>query len=123
MKYYCMRYRLNITHSRDNNFATAHAHVFEITVFLEPKVRGFAEFGDIEELMKRTLEPFQNRYLNDFEIFNGDTSVENVGEVAWLLLCEAYDSEGIWEVDRIEISEIPTRTYVITKDDFKQGYM
>lgn len=123
MKYYCMRYRLNITHSRDNNKLNAHAHVFEITLFLEPKKGGFSEFGDIEETMNGVLGIFQNKFLNDMEIFEGNTSLENVGEVAWKLLCEAYDEEGKWEVDRLEISEIPTRIYVITKDDFKQGFM
>ncbi len=121
MKYYCLKYRLNITHSRNNVKQDAHGHVFEIEIFLETPNADFFEFSDMEYYMDRALQTYQHKYLNDMEVFEGNTSVENVGEVVWKELMKCYEDTP-WKLERMEISENPLRVYAISTGTFERRY-
>lgn len=121
MNYYCLKYRLNITHSRNNVKQDAHGHVFEIEIFLETSKAHFFEFSDMEFYMEQALQPYQHKYLNEMEIFEGNTSLENVGEVVWKELLKSYADTPL-ELERMEISETPLRVYAISTGRFERRY-
>lgn len=121
MKYHCLKYRLMITHSKNHLKQDAHGHVFEIELFLETPNAQFFEFSDMEQCMERALAPYQQKYLNDFPVFEGDTSLENVGEVIWKEVVASYAGTP-WEPERLEISETPLRVYAISTSRFERRY-
>lgn len=113
MKYYKLKYRLSITHSADNNEEHKHNHVLEGEIFAEPPADNFVEFSDMEDMVDKTLEIYQNKYLNSLEEFAGDANIENVGEVFWRKLVNVFDRNG-WKLLRLEIGENPLRVYAVS---------
>lgn len=121
MRYYCLKYRLNITHSKNNIRQDAHGHVFEIEIFLETPDASFFGFADMEFYMNRALDPYQQKYLNELDVLSGDASLENVGEVVWKELMNSY-AETPLKLERMEISETPLRVYAISTATFERRY-
>ena len=62
----------------------------------------------------------RKKYLNDMPEFDGDTSVENVGEVLYARLSKHFEDRH-WKFSRMEISETPLRVYVIAKYNYHGG--
>lgn len=120
MKYYRLKYRLNMSHSATNRRADEHHHVLEIELYAYPKGRDFVEFGEMERLVTECLEIYQNQYFNDMADFDGDVSLEHIGEVLYRKLAENFGKQQ-WSFDRFEISETPLRVYVITKSIYRRG--
>ena len=77
--------------------------------------RGFdvMNYNKVEKQLLKCLEPYQESYLNDMEVFAGDTTIENVGEVICREINERAMEMGI-NLYRFEIAETPLRSYVIT---------
>lgn len=120
MKNYHLKYRLNISHSVDSDRSKEHNHIFEIEVYAYPEDDTFVEFSDMEKLVEDVLSKYQKRYLNDMPEFEGDTSVENVGEVLYGSLSKHFEDMR-WNFKRMEISETPLRVYVIAKYNYHGG--
>ncbi len=118
MKYYKLKYRLSITHSADNNEEHKHNHVLEGEIFAEPAADNFVEFSDMEDMVNKTLEIYQNQYLNSLEEFAGDANIENVGEVFWRKLVKVFDKNG-WKLIRLEIGENPLRVYAVSVKEIR----
>ena len=51
-------------------------------------------------------------YLNEMEEFHEDTSIENITEVFYEKLSQAFANEG-WNLTKIEVGENPLRVYII----------
>ena len=118
MKYYKLKYRLSITHSADNNKEHKHNHVLEGEIFAEPSADNFVEFSDMEDMVNKTLEIYQNQYLNSLEEFAGDANIENVGEVFWRKLVKVFYKNG-WKLIRLEIGENPLRVYAVSVKEIR----
>ena len=66
----------------------------------------------------KTLEIYQNQYLNSLEEFAGDANIENVGEVFWRKLVKVFDKNG-WKLIRLEIGENPLRVYAVSVKEIR----
>jgi|GEM_PF-1095324 len=111
------KYRLPMDHSFDGDITKKHHHVIEIAVeFSSMKgIRRNVRMRDIEENISYILGGYRNQYINDFPEFNGDSTIENMGEVIFRQLYK-YFEETDWDLDRFEISETPLRVYAIVVD-------
>lgn len=114
LQFYEMKYRLAMSHSWSGEIEHKHSHTLELDITAHARNSQFVEFQKMEQILKRVLDKYQQKYLNDFEIFNSDVSIENIGEVFFRELDEAYmDSE--WDLYRLRIGETPLRVYEISK--------
>ncbi len=111
------KYRLPIDHSFDGSIEKKHHHVIEVSVeFSSLKgAKRVVRMRDIEDIISNILDTYRNRFINDFPEFGGDSTVENMGEVIFHKLYEAF-KETEWDIDRFEISETPLRVYAIVAD-------
>ncbi len=71
------------------------------------------DYNKVERQLLDCLTPYQESYLNDMEVFAGDTTIENVGEVICREINDRAMQMGI-NLYRFEIAETPLRSYVIT---------
>ncbi len=116
MRTYCFRSCISITHSNDYKKENAHGHTVEIAAFLrlDNEVLDVHKFGDTEVKIETYLAPYQECYLNEMEGFEKNVSLEYLGEVLFSTLEDRFFGSTI-SMERLEISETPLRTYIITK--------
>ncbi len=117
MKYYCLKYRLCMQHSFDGNEENRHSHLIDIRSSARHTKETFLEFADMDSILEQVFHPYQYRYLNDCPEFEGDTSMEHLGEVFYRKLRSAL-MEQHWQLARFEISETPLRVYAIGEEIF-----
>ncbi|MBR5337855.1 MAG: 6-carboxytetrahydropterin synthase [Lachnospiraceae bacterium] len=112
------KYRLPIDHSFDGSIEKKHHHVIEISVeFSSMKgIQRVVRMRDIEDSISNILDTYRNQFINEFPEFNGDSTIENMGEVLFKRLYEYFDTTE-WDLDRFEISETPLRVYAIVADN------
>ncbi|MBR6329561.1 MAG: 6-carboxytetrahydropterin synthase [Lachnospiraceae bacterium] len=97
-----------------------HSHCFELTIEIA-SVAGHetVAFESIERAIDALLMPYQNNLLNDIEPFNDIVpTLENIcayfkDEISRILL------EMNWVLMSIEVSETPSRSFVMTIDDIE----
>ena len=116
MKAYHIKYRLNMSHSADNDIRHRHKHILDIEMYVTTST-SFQEFRSIEKNMSEVLNRYQNRYLNDLPEFGADASLEHTGEAIYTMLCEEVEKHS-WHICCFEISETPLRVYIIRDEDF-----
>lgn len=113
MRFYVMKYRLPMSHSSSGHAENGHHHVLEVTVQARTaEEEGIAEAGDMERVLRQCLDGYRNQYLNGMEEFGGDASIENITEVFYRRIVEAYSSNG-WTLTKVEVGENPLRVCVI----------
>ena len=112
------KYRLPIDHSFDGSVEKKHHHVIEISVeFSSLKgTQRSMRMRDVEESIENILNGYRNSFINDFPEFNGDSTIENMGEVFFRKIYESFQDHE-WDLDRFEISETPLRVYAIVVDN------
>jgi len=90
-----------------------HPHTWEFAVELKNRNGDFVPFNQIEELINEVLEPFQNICLNDMAPFDKKVpTLENIGDYFKDLFKYKMDAMN-WELLQMEISETPSRSYII----------
>lgn len=97
----------------DEGRGAVHPHTWEFAIELKNKNGDFVLFRDIEKIINDILFPYQNTCLNDHKPF--DTIVptlENIGEY-FKELVENEMEKMNWELLKVEISETPSRSYII----------
>ncbi len=117
MKYHRLKYRLSMEHSFDGQLKNKHHHLIEIEIVVRRISDEFMEFNDMDSILKRELDTYQYKYLNEFSEFEGDTSIEHLGEVFYYKLKTALEKQQ-WKLARFEISETPLRVYAIVEEEF-----
>ena len=113
---YCSHFFLEMSHSFDGDRKKEHNHTLEILCFVELDTSGgfdVMDYNKVERQLLDCLAPYQESYLNDMEVFAGDTTIENVGEVICREINDRAMQMGI-NLYRFEIAETPLRSYVIT---------
>ena len=127
---YCFRYFIPITHSADNVSEHKHSHTLEITTYIcllsgfiqddipggvqnGAKKRSLEKFSEIEKYASAFLKRYEGKYLNAMEEFNGDASIEHVGDVVYQVMSEYLLKEQLF-LERLEIGENPLRVYVVS---------
>ena len=94
-----------------------HPHTWEISLSTFKVRDGFVQFNDIEKLAERYFARYQDRNINTVAPFDKtNPTLENLtehfkNEVGSLL------AENGWLLARIEVSETPTRSYIIDLSD------
>ncbi|MDF2594987.1 MAG: 6-pyruvoyl-tetrahydropterin synthase related protein [Clostridia bacterium] len=121
MKYnqYRFKFYLNATHSIyiDGQLGEEHPHTWEITIQTIKVKEDFITFNAIEKDMEKYLESFQDRYLNKISPFiTLNPTLENI----CIYFKEAFQKILVqkgWLLLSIEMSETPTRSYMIDISD------
>lgn len=113
---YRFKFYLNASHSIiiDGRQGQVHPHTWEIAVDIFAARKGFTEFGIYEKTLSDFFAKYQNRNLNEIPPFDSlnptlETMVEYFGEQ----ISQFAHSIGC-ELIRIEGSETPTRSYIIS---------
>lgn len=111
---YRLKYRLPINHSMDGSKEKMHHHVIEIEITFRSKIRveGIGWVGDAEKCVDEILGEYRNKFINDIREFEGDSTIENMGEVFFKKLNREFTKRR-WLISRFEISETPLRVYAI----------
>lgn len=90
-----------------------HPHTWEFAVELKNRNGDFVMFHEIEQLINEVLKPYQNICLNDVSPFDSRVpTLENIGEYFKSEMGRKMNDMN-WELLRMEISETPSRAYII----------
>lgn len=117
MTYYQYKYKfyVNLNHSITINGkqGEVHPHTWELMVDIATTDEQFREFSQIEKKLEQLLEKYQDKYINSIEPFQKiNPTIENAGEVFAREIRKSIEEEG-WMLLIFEISETPSRTYII----------
>jgi 6-pyruvoyltetrahydropterin/6-carboxytetrahydropterin synthase len=112
---YKFKFYLNASHSIYINgiHGERHPHTWEISVHMLKMRNEFILFDYIEKKIEELLQVYQDQFLNDIEPFNIINPIlENICTYFKDELRDLLNREG-WILLLIQISETPTRSYVI----------
>lgn len=114
---YKFNFYLNASHAIyiDGKLGASHPHTWEIIIRTIKSQKEFVMFNEVENKIEQFLGKYQNRYINDFEPFDAmNPTLENITSYFLEQLEELLEPLG-WIVFYIEVSETPTRSYVISR--------
>ena len=117
-KEYRFKFYLNARHAvniNDTNL-NIHPHTWEIVLTIKKSEEGYIHFAKIEDEIKQYLEKYEGQLLNEIAPF--DTVIplmENIGETFNHQIVKKLSNFG-WDLSSLEISENPTRTFVLTNN-------
>ncbi|MCI8300616.1 MAG: hypothetical protein HFI69_09730 [Lachnospiraceae bacterium] len=117
MKYHRLKYRLCMQHSFDGRIENKHHHLIEIEIVARQTAEDFMEFASMDSILEKVFASYQHQYLNECSEFEGDTSIERLGEVFYRKVKEELERHR-WKFARFEISETPLRVYAIVEETF-----
>ncbi|MCX7771626.1 MAG: 6-pyruvoyl-tetrahydropterin synthase-related protein, partial [Clostridia bacterium] len=125
---YRFKFYLNATHYVNlNTSSKVHPHTWEIVLFIRKTEEGFVQFTQLEATLKKYLVLYEGKYLNAVHPFQAiEPTLENIGVVFFDSIKAILEPTG-WELQRLEISENPSRTFIISslesllEHDFKGG--
>jgi 6-pyruvoyl tetrahydropterin synthase-like protein len=113
-KSYKLKSFVAIQHSFDGKKENSHVHTVEINCTIKT-MEDIIDYKMAEGLIESCIHKYENKYLNDFDDFREDATIEHFGEV----LCGEIDdelSQNGYSMNRFEIGETPLRVYVITDE-------
>lgn len=115
LEYYIYKYYFNAEHGFEGNRDKAHAHTFQLVLYIgmknskEPHL-----FNEMDRSVREYLQHYEGEYLNDMEEFRGrGTSIEDIGEVFYDDLTEWIENKG-GRLYQLEISENPLCVYIVS---------
>ena len=114
MTNYCFHYFISILHSVNNVRENMHSHTLEIVTYVRNNKNTYEQFDEIEKYAGSFLSRYDNHYMNDMAEFEGDASVENIAEVFFEKISAVLEDNG-YSLERLEMSETPLRTYIISR--------
>ena len=112
---YRFKFYLNASHAIyiDGSLGERHPHTWEIALAVLKFRESFVAFGSLEKKIEQFMSMYQDGFLNSVEPFDRiNPTLENCCEYFKDKLKELLNGEG-WLLLKIEMSETPTRTYVI----------
>ena len=114
---YRFSFYLNASHAIyiNGELGDSHPHTWEIVIKAIRSEKGMMLFHEVEKKIEEFLEPFQNRFINDFEPFDVlNPTLENITTYLLDSMDDILKTIG-WVVFYIEVSETPTRSYIISR--------
>ncbi|URZ04264.1 6-carboxytetrahydropterin synthase [Clostridium felsineum] len=122
---YKFKFYLNASHSIYINgvLGEEHPHTWEIIIYTIKLEEDFIIFNDVEKYVEDYIKKYQDLYINEVEPFTTlNPTLENIckffKEKLRVLLLDAG-----WILLTIEISETPTRSYIIDLSrEFENNY-
>lgn len=112
---YKFKFYLNASHSIYINgvHGERHPHTWEISIHVLKMRDEFIMFNYIEKHIEELLAVYQDKFINDVEPFNTlNPTLENICTYFKDKLRDLLNREG-WILLLIQISETPTRSYII----------
>lgn len=112
---YKYKFYLNLNHSIyiNEKQGEIHPHTWEIVVDIATSDSRFKEFSLIEKKLEQLLEQYQDKYINDIGSFeNVNPTIENAAEIFSAEIRKSIEEAG-WILLTFEISETPSRVYII----------
>lgn len=112
---YRYKFNINISHSIEMTLEKKHIHSHDIsiTVFVVDNEQEFILYDDTEATIKLYLDLYNKKYINDIKPFDKVMpTIENMGNEFYRNL-KIILGENNYILTRLEISEIPTRTYIV----------
>lgn len=115
LEYYIYKYYFNAEHSFDNCPEKAHAHTFQLVLYVGMANQdGQPLFNEMDQSVREYLKRFEGGYLNDMEEFQGrGTSIEDIGEVFYDDLMKWMEKKKC-RLYQLEISENPLCVYIVS---------
>lgn len=94
-----------------------HPHTWEFTIDIMMKDDSFVEFNQYERSISKYFDKYQNGIMNDFEPF--DTVIPTLENMSEKFILDIKDivEEGNGKLVKMESSETPTRSYIISFEE------
>ena len=112
---YKFKFYLNASHAIyiNGNMGEKHPHTWEICMNVLKIQDGFIAFNRLEQLIEDFIDQYQNQFINEVKPFDTlNPTLENCCYYFMKQLSEILNTQG-WILLTIEMSETPTRSYVI----------
>lgn len=112
---YKFKFYLNASHSIYINgvLGQSHPHTWEFSLDVLKVWGDFVQFNHVEKAIEELLSTYQNSYINEIEPFaKVNPTLENICEYFKETLRKILMDIG-WVLMIIEISETPSRSYII----------
>lgn len=91
-----------------------HPHTWQISLYVIKVTQGFVMFNQVEKAVEEFMSQFQDHDLNETALFeNINPTLENISELLFDKIQEILNELG-WLAYTIEVSETPTRSYIIS---------
>ena len=124
---YVCKFYLNASHFIyiDGKKGEPHSHCFEFVLDVATKEKeSFVSFTEIEKSVENLLAPYQEKLLNDVKPFDEiNPTLENIANYFKELFVKEIALKK-WVLVTIELSETPTRSYLInTAEELKQNVL
>jgi 6-pyruvoyltetrahydropterin/6-carboxytetrahydropterin synthase len=113
---YRFSFYLNANHGIyiDSVMGDVHPHTWQISIHAVKCEDSFVMFSDVEREVENYLSQYQNKLFNDFKPFDIiNPTLENIA-VYLLENMQAILNAIGWYIFNIEVSESPSRSYVIS---------
>jgi len=113
--YYRFKFYINARHSVTINDKTSniHPHTWEVVILFGLKATEIINFSEFENELEEYFANYEGKYLNEIDVFNGiNPTMENIGKILYKDIKAFIDKKNLY-FTRLEISENPTRTYII----------
>ena len=120
---YQFKFYLNANHAIEINghLGQIHPHTWEISIATLKLSEKFISFHDVEIIVEKIFEKYQDKFLNKIPPFDRiNPTLENICEVFKDKISSILEGAD-WKLLKIEVSETPARSYVISlsgEDDF-----
>lgn len=121
--YYRFNHYINAKHSVNfqGKESPIHPHTWEIVVSLRVEDTDFISFTSLENLLEGYFEQYEGKYLNELQPFKDNhPTMEYMGQLFYKHLNTLMKGMEL-TLYRIEISENPTRTYIIESDEVESN--
>jgi 6-pyruvoyltetrahydropterin/6-carboxytetrahydropterin synthase len=120
---YKFKFYLNASHAIYINGALGerHPHTWEITLHVLKEREDFIQFNIVEEKVKEWMNRYQDSFLNKVDPFDTiNPTLENCCDYFKDKLEVILRNEG-WILLSIEMSETPTRAYIIDLHPYEES--
>lgn len=113
---YCISRCLSIRHGGGMDNGKAHSHTIEVLAYIGKEDGAFEPFFSMEQVMDSYLSRYEGRFINVLPEFDGDGSIERMGEVFFAGLSRTLAQSGLY-LERLEVGETPLRRYIVGRLD------
>lgn len=114
-EFYKFKFYMNSTHRTmfDGKLGASHPHTWEILINIGQFDQQVFQFNEVEAHIKNFINQYEGKSLNELHPFDKiNPTMENISKVFYSEIEKLLNKSG-WELITMELSENPSRTYVI----------
>jgi len=116
--YYKFKFYLNARHSVtfNENTSNIHPHTWEVVISFGSETTETVNFTEFEKALEKYFLNYEGKYLNELDSFKDiHPTMENIGKKLYEDIKNLIENKNLY-FKKVEISENPTRTYIIEAD-------